>query len=174
MLGLTSEASAADRARGWAFRVVAALPRRIWERVSRLQHRSGAGRKATERLTHPIRHRDMRVLAGSMRGARINLAGSYLGFLTGHAEPEVQRALQDFVEPGQVVYDVGANIGFFTLLLARLVGPRGRVFAFEPMPENAAALRHIVALNGLDNVTVVEKAMSSESGTAQLLLSPYS
>jgi FkbM family methyltransferase len=159
---------------GWAFRAAGALPRRMGRRVRVLQHRSAAGRKATEVLTHPIRHRDMRVLAGSMRGVRINLAGSYLGFLTGDAEPEVQRALQEFVEPGQVVYDVGANIGFFTLLLARLVGPGGRVFAFEPMPENAVALRHNVALNGLANVTVVQKAVSSESGTAQLLLSPHS
>jgi FkbM family methyltransferase len=171
---LTGEASAIDHATEWALRIAGALPRRAARRVRVLQHRSAAGRRATEVLTHPIRHRDMRVLSGRMRGARINLAGSYLGFLTGDAEPEVQRALQDLVEPGQVVYDVGANIGFFTLLLASLVGPDGNVFAFEPMPDNAVALRHNIALNSLDNVTVVEKAVSSGSGTAQLLLSPHS
>jgi FkbM family methyltransferase len=116
----------------------------------------------------------MRVRGGSMAGARINLAGSYLGFLKGDAEPEVQQALERFIEPGQVVYDVGANIGFFTILCARLTGPEGKVFAFEPMPQNAEALRHNISLNGLDNVVVVQKALSCESGTANLFLSPHS
>jgi FkbM family methyltransferase len=77
------------------------------------------------------------------------------------------------VRPGQVVYDVGANIGFFTILCARLVGPEGRVFAFEPMPANVATLRHNIAMNGLENVTVVEKALSFSSGTAELFISPW-
>jgi FkbM family methyltransferase len=150
------------------------MPRRMWRRVGLLQHEGAGGRRAIELLTRPLRHRDLRVLGGSMAGARINLGGSFLRYLTGDAEPEVQRALEEHIKPGHVVYDVGANVGFFTILCARLVGPRGKVYAFEPMPPNAKALRHNVALNGLDNVVVVEKALSSESGTAQMFVSAWS
>ena len=125
-------------------------------------------------ISRPVRHRDMRVLGGRLAGARINLGGSALGYLAGTAEADMQRTLEQLVEPGQVVYDVGANIGFFTILCARLVGPQGKVYAFEPMPANAATLRHNLAINGLQNVTVVEQALSSSSGRAELFISPWS
>jgi FkbM family methyltransferase len=67
-----------------------------------------------------------------------------------------------------VVYDIGANLGFFSLVAARLVGPTGRVYAFEPAPENAEAIRRNAALNLVTNVTVVERAVSSRAGTARL------
>ena len=63
---------------------------------------------------------------------------------------------------------MGANIGFFSLLAARLVGSTGRVAAFEPLPVNAAQLKRNVDLNGFTNVTLVEAAVSSEAGVAQL------
>jgi len=116
----------------------------------------------------------MRVLRGHMQGARINLGGSFLRYLTGDAEPEVQEALAELVKPGQTVYDVGANIGFFTILCSRLVGPQGRVYAFEPIPQNLATLRHNVTLNALSNVTIVDKALSSATGTAEMFVSPWS
>ncbi|SRR6266545_2940317 len=56
------------------------------------------------------------------------------------------------VRPGDVVVDVGAHIGYFTLLLAALVGPKSRVFAFEPDPDNFALLCRNVELNGSDPV----------------------
>lgn len=113
-------------------------------------------------------------MRGRLAGARINLGGSFLRYLTGDAEPEVQEALAALIEPGQTVYDVGANIGFFTMLCSRLVGPEGRVYAFEPIPENLATLRHNVVLNGLSNVTIVEQALSSSTGTAEMFVSPWS
>ncbi len=50
------------------------------------------------------------------------------------AEPRERRFLREQTEPGMVIFDVGANIGFYTLLLAKRVGPTGRVHAFEPDP----------------------------------------
>lgn len=147
---------------------------RAWREVGRLQHSSETGRRIVETATRPLRHRDMRVMRGRLAGARINLGGSFLRYLTGDAEPEVQEALAALIEPGQTVYDVGANIGFFTMLLSRLVGPQGRVYAFEPIPENLATLRHNVVLNGLSNVTIVEQALSSSTGTAEMFVSPWS
>jgi FkbM family methyltransferase len=66
------------------------------------------------------------------------------------------------------LYDVGANVGFFTLLASRLVGPTGRVVAFEPEPDNVQVLRHHVLRNSLANVSVIGAAVSDEEGVATL------
>jgi FkbM family methyltransferase len=71
-------------------------------------------------------------------------------------EPAVTAALQQLVRPGMVCVDVGANIGYFTLLFARSSGETGRVYAFEALPENAALLNDNVELNGLGRRVVVE------------------
>lgn len=70
--------------------------------------------------------------------------------------------LRDSVGPGDIVLDAGANIGVITIMLARCVGPTGRVIAVEMMPDTAARLRRHIAMNGIGNVEVVEKALSSE------------
>lgn len=76
--------------------------------------------------------------------------------------------LLQHIRPGDVVLDVGANIGYFTLLFARAVGPTGQVFAFEPDPSNARLLRCNLENNGYPNVTVCEVAISDHSGPARL------
>src|SRR5438046_3189821 len=63
------------------------------------------------------------------------------GYLLGTAEPDEQAALGGFLKPGDVFYDLGANIGFFATLAARLVGSGGRVYAFEPNPACAGQVR---------------------------------
>jgi FkbM family methyltransferase len=83
-------------------------------------------------------------------------------------EPKVQRTLRAIIRPGGVFLDIGANVGFFTILGARLVGESGSVVAFEPEPRNVAALRDNVALNSFANVTVVAAAVSNSTGTAAL------
>lgn len=85
-------------------------------------------------------------------------------YFEGAVEPEVQQALVQCLHPGMVFYDIGANIGFFSLLGARLVGSAGRVVAFEPEPAAAARLREHVARNALANVTVEEAAVWSAAG----------
>lgn len=174
MGGLTEKGSLMDRATQWALRVGGSAPRKVGVRLANVQHSSAAGRRLVETVTRPLRYRDMRILRGSMGGARLNLGGSALRYLTGDAEIEVQRALEELIEPGQTVYDVGANIGFFTILCSRLVGPQGKVYAFEPIPQNIATLRHNIELNGLANVVVIEKALSSVTGTAEMFVSPWS
>src|SRR5687768_14536141 len=80
----------------------------------------------------------------------------------------VQETFRRHLAPGAVVYDVGANVGFFSLLAARLVGPSGHVYAFEPAPANAATVRANAAVNGLDRVTVLEVAVGAAPGRAAL------
>ena len=86
-----------------------------------------------------------------------------LDAIRGAGEPEVQNALLQHLRPGMTFYDCGANIGFLSLLAARLVGERGRVFAFEADPEVAGRLRENVERNSCSQVKVVEKAVWSEA-----------
>src|SRR5947209_9922443 len=82
---------------------------------------------------------------------------------------ETKIALHE-IHPGNVVVDAGANVGYYPLLFARLVGERGAVFAFEPDPENFALLQGNVEANGYRNVTLVRGALSDRSGRASLFL----
>jgi len=76
------------------------------------------------------------------------------------------------IKPGDVVVDVGANIGYYTLIFARLVGPQGKVYAFEPDPYVYGILKANVEANGYKNVILEQKAVSNWLGEANLHLSP--
>ena len=84
---------------------------------------------------------------------------------------EVTTFLKAHVGPGQTAIDLGANIGYFTLLLAQLVGQDGQVVAFEPDPENFQLLERNVRANGYTNVAVRREAVADYSGRAPLFLS---
>jgi len=83
--------------------------------------------------------------------------------LQGATEPEVQAVLQRQLRPGMTFYDLGANIGFLSLLAARLGGRDGRVVAFEADPEIATRLREHVVRNEFSWIDVQEKAVWSAS-----------
>jgi FkbM family methyltransferase len=73
-------------------------------------------------------------------------------------------ALQGCVRPGMTVVDVGSNLGLYTVLLSRLVGPTGRVLAFEPDPDLFSLLQRNCAVNGCTNVTAYNLALGSRHG----------
>ncbi len=79
-------------------------------------------------------------------------------------------ALRTFIKPGDTVIDVGADIGWFTVLAAQLVGERGKVIAFEPDPETFAILQRNVAVNGFKNVVLEQKALSNKHDRLKLFL----
>jgi FkbM family methyltransferase len=83
----------------------------------------------------------------------------------GIGEPQVQKVLIEHLRRGMTFYDVGANIGFFSLMAARLVGPEGCVVSFEADPEIAARLRENLVRNQFTHAHVEEKAVWSEPGT---------
>jgi FkbM family methyltransferase len=93
---------------------------------------------------------------------------SQKAFVLGTYEPAVCGALQKIVQPGWTVVDLCAHIGYITLLLAKLVGPNGRVFAFEPVPDNFEVLCENVRLNGYRNVILEQKAVTNASGPVTL------
>jgi FkbM family methyltransferase len=89
--------------------------------------------------------------------------------LAGSSERAVQQALAEHLHLGMTFYDLGANIGFFTLLAAKLVGPFGCVVSFEADPEIAARLRENVSRNNFPWVTVEQKAVWSEPSVVTFL-----
>ena len=88
-------------------------------------------------------------------------------------EPEISDYIAKNLAAGDCFIDVGANVGYFSLLFARLVGPTGRVFALEPDPRNFDLLRRNIERNGYSNVTAVPVALSRESGRQKFSRSPH-
>lgn len=118
------------------------------------------------KLSHRILPTDEKVWAriesGPARGIWIELnPRTGQNYLQGNAEPAVQSALEKYLRPGMIFYDLGANIGLFSLLAARLVGETGKVFSFEPDPEIATRLRRNIARNNFTNISVVEAGVWS-------------
>lgn len=85
-------------------------------------------------------------------------------------EVEVRRLLQAIVTPDAIFFDVGANVGFYSLLAAQLVGMRGQVHAFEPIAENVATLRAAIASNRITQITVQHVAVGQYAGTMRLFI----
>lgn len=86
------------------------------------------------------------------------------GYWLGHYEWDIQDAIVRSLAPGAVFYDIGANAGFFSAIAARVVGFGGRVYAFEPEPDNLEALRDVIALNGLSRCEALALAVSDLDG----------
>lgn len=110
---------------------------------------------------------------GPARGLRFDPAAGDPACATGDYELSVQEALAAHLGTGDVVLDVGANVGFFAVVCAHLVGPIGRVVAFEPVPANAAAVRRNAWLNGLSGLEVVLTAVGDRCGKATLVLARH-
>lgn len=85
-------------------------------------------------------------------------------------ETQTSTLFRRLLRPGQVVVDVGANVGCYTLTAASHVGPSGRVIAFEPGPDAAARLQENANLNGFAQVVVVASAVADRPGTVALLV----
>jgi FkbM family methyltransferase len=100
-----------------------------------------------------------------MRIGRLNASSDY----GSEVEMPVQQALAEALRDGDVFFDIGANVGFFTLVAARCVGPEGRLHAFEPRASNVAALRSNLQRNGLHDVRVWPVAVGAQDGTVTLL-----
>jgi FkbM family methyltransferase len=148
--------------------VLGRIPPPLLHRVGELQHRHPRLLPISQRLIGRFLGGDRSIAGGPGAGLRFNAAAGIASYVVGSAELVVQEELARRLKPGDVVYDVGASIGFLTVICARLVGPTGRVIAFEPSPEAGRRLRHNVAINGFENVTVVEAAAGEQAGTGWL------
>ena len=107
------------------------------------------------------------IAAGRLAGATLLLDMQIeKDYWLGAYEPELQDAIGRHIRPGMVAYDVGANVGYISLMLARAIGESGRVLAFEPLPANAERIRRNAALNPEGSrVELHELAVSNGPGT---------
>jgi FkbM family methyltransferase len=79
-------------------------------------------------------------------------------------EPGVLKYLESHLSGGDTFIDAGANIGFYSVVASRKVGPQGQVIAVEMMPDTATILRDHIEMNHLANVKIVEEALSDHAG----------
>ena len=128
---------------------------------SGVSNRSVVGRIARLPLRLIPKKTVVRILQGELRGYKWVVGAGSHGFWLGSYEFEQQKVIAREVPVGGIVWDVGANVGFYTLLASKKAK---HVYAFEPFPSNAAKLRRHLELNGIKNVTVVETAVSDRDG----------
>ena len=113
------------------------------------------------------------IYGGIGKGLKMSLNLQYeKSYLFGIHEEPVQKCLKRFISIGSVVYDIGANIGFFSLIASKLTGIEGKVFAFEPVPESYIRLLKNIHLNKMKNIHPVQKAISCKSGVGQFVRGP--
>jgi FkbM family methyltransferase len=93
----------------------------------------------------------------------------HTGYVVGMYEPEVIRAFRENLRQGDTCIDVGGHIGYLTLLMARTVGPKGKVVTFEPMADTFQVLQENVNLNGLKNVTLEQSAVGESETIGSLV-----
>ena len=95
--------------------------------------------------------------------------------IVGKRELEHRVILHRELRPGMTVWDLGANIGYYALMEAQIVGPHGRVYAVEPLPSNCDLLTRNVEMNGRqDRVEIFQMAISNQNGTADFHISELS
>jgi len=159
-----------DGARNWVGKLLLRAPTRV-----RSIRKIPVIGDIIHRLSHRVLPNDEKVWAqiedGPSRGLWFELnPRTGRSYLRGDAEMEVQKTLAENLRPGMIFYDLGANIGLFSLLAARAVGPTGRVFSFEPDPEIATRLTRNVERNEFQNVAIVSKGVWS--GTERRAFAP--
>lgn len=111
------------------------------------------------------RESEVPILRGPLRGKKWVIGAASHACWTGTYEVEHLAKFAAAITPGDSVYDVGANVGIYTLLACVKTGPNGSVYAFEPVPRNLGYLRRHVSLNHIQNCCIVEAAVSDKEGT---------
>jgi FkbM family methyltransferase len=113
-------------------------------------------------------------MQGALKGHRWIVGSSNHGCWLGSYERDQQVLLEKWLKEGDVVFDIGAHVGFYTLLGSLLVGRRGQVVAFEPVPRNLTYLKKHLQINSISNVEIVEAAVSERHGHGRLSSGPSS
>lgn len=146
--------------------LLAALPDGLKQRLRHNRLFSPLCRRVFKRLGAGLEGRAMKILSGPLAGMEIFMGSAVpRAYVLGVYEHEVAvtKALEALCKPGMVACDIGAYQGYFTLLLAKLVGAGGRVYAFEPMPGNYYSLERTLRINNLNNVQAIPLAVAQES-----------
>ena len=151
-----------------AARAASLLPASIKKVIYRIPFLSGFIRKWLNAAA-PEGQQEVTVAGGVLKGTRLSLdLQTEKDYWLGTYETDLQAAAGEFIQLGMTVYDVGANIGYISLVAARFAGDRGKVFSFEALPANIERLRENVRLNGLEEqVNIVHAAVIDQSGETE-------
>lgn len=133
---------------------------------SGISYRSPIGKLLRSPLQWLPKDLHMIILQGKLKGKRWIVGSSQHGCWLGSYEYDKQKLLEQTIPIGSIVFDLGAHVGFHTLLASTLVSSQGQVFAFEPMPKNLNYLKQHLAMNQVDNVTVIDAAVADQNGVA--------
>lgn len=136
-----------DRMWGWA------------DLTNRFSYQTVLGRMLRMPLRLLARSATVSVLSGVNKGCKWIVGSGVHGYWLGHYESQKQALVSRLIGPGMTVFDIGANVGFYTLAFAKLVGSQGEVWAFEPDCRNVSYLLAHVDRNHLGNVKVVQAAV---------------
>ena len=151
-------------------RIISLLPPNFIRFVGQLQFQVPLLHKIISSVTNRLYATEGTIKHGLGAGLRFNATGGNPGYLLGTTEPKEQQTLGKYLKEGYVFYDLGANIGFYSTIAARLVGQNGQVYAFEPFPTSANAARLNAELNNFQNISVIEAAVSNKTGTVSFTL----
>jgi len=135
--------------------------------LSRIPHTTLLGRAIRIPLRLVAPGAVVPIVRGPARGKRWISDSAAHGYWLGYRELEAQRRFAARLKPGDVVYDIGAHVGLYTLCASAKVGPHGHVYAFEPWPRNFQFLRRHIALNQVSNSSVIEAAVCNSAGWRQ-------
>src|SRR5262249_53499009 len=135
-----------------------------------LRRTLGIGLGALNRL--PIGQRSVRIGSDRLFAASLDRYVAALAWKFGWLQRDERELIRHEVRPGMVTVDVGANVGFHTLALARQVGDSGRVYAIEPDPGNFRLLSAAVRRSKLRQVRLCAAAAADRAGSLRLFLSP--
>ena len=109
------------------------------------------------------KNRLMKMRNGLFKGIKIEINfKNQLALIFGSPEIHLQEILKKYVTKNAVVFDIGANIGYVSIAMSRLVGDNGRVFSFEAIPSTAERCSRNLEFNACDNVRLINKALSAE------------
>jgi len=123
-------------------------------------------------VANRFKNRDGIIARGAGKGLLFNVGRSDGSYLLGTTELGVQMALAAALKPGMTFYDIRANVGFHSMIAARLVGPSsGKVVSFEPVEENARCVSYNARLNGFARVQLKQCALSDVEQDGRFWLS---
>jgi len=150
-------------------RLIALIPGRMRGLFYRIPFLHACLQKVLIRLLEPVPAKVRVITAGPLKNFKleINIYNEKFYWLATY-ERGVQSCLQQVVTRGAVAYDIGAHIGYFSLLLSLLCGMEGKVLVFEPEPLNYRRILKHLDLNGLKNVEVFPIAISDKNSTGAL------
>ena len=114
----------------------------------------------------------VKIAAGDLKGTRLYLnLRTEKDYWLGTYEPELQKAIRTYVKPGMIAYDIGANIGYITLLLSKAVGDTGHVYSFEALPANIERLKqNLIPSGAYQRVTVFHAAVTNHQTPVTFLV----